>query len=147
MNHRSRIMCQLSNKRLACGRASATLPFPWGFWSLPGRLCPLLLLGGPSTSFSDPDSLITTCTIRVFRSPSEGFLIHLVSPTLRSLPCSLINKFCLFSVNTFLCCGVIRNETLLAIIPTFSQNILKPQAYIGLWGSFTQLYCMMTNVV
>ena len=77
-------------------------------------------LGGSSTSFGDPDSLITTCTIRV-----EGSLIHLVPPSLRSLPCSLINKFCFFSVNTFVCCGVIRNETLSCIKPAFSQKYIK----------------------
>ena len=122
-------MCQLSKGRLARGRASATLPFPCGLSSLPSRHCPLLLFGGSSTSFGDPGSLITTYMIHVFRWSNEGSLIHLVPPSLRSLPCSLINKFCFFSVNSFVCCGVIHNETLSCIKPAFHKNILKPHTH------------------
>ena len=82
-------------------------------------------MGGSSTSFDDPHSLITMCTIRIFRLSTEGSLIHLVPPFLHCLPCSLMNKFCFFSVNTYVCCGAICNEMRLAIKPTFSQKSAK----------------------
>ena len=65
--------------------------------------------------------------------PLKGLIVHrlcviyLLPPYLRSLPCSLINKcFGFFSVNTFVCCGVCRDGTLVAINQLF-HKVMKAQ--------------------